>query len=103
MVSGINYLLRIQGLSLSRKGEILLFRNRVVMPPALTRENLDILHSGHQGVTAMVAIASQTIFWPGMNESIASCRAACRSCDREAHHRPQHPHGPYRSLAFHSK
>ena len=69
---------------LSSMGEILLFKNRVVVPHSLRKEILDTLHSGHQGVTAMVAIASQAVFWPGMNGAIAGRRAACASCDRVA-------------------
>ena len=69
---------------LSSMGEILLFKNRVVVPQSLRKEILDTLHSGHQGVTAMVDIASQAVFWPGMNGAIAGRRAACASCDRVA-------------------
>ena len=70
--------------SLSTTGEILLFKNRIVMPTSLRKVALDILHSGHQGVTTMVAIASQSVFWHGINEEIKSRRAACISCNRVA-------------------
>ena len=65
-------------------GEILLFKNRIVVPEKLRQETLEILHSGHQGVTAMTAIAAQYVFWPGMSEEIARQRQGCSSCDRVA-------------------
>ena len=40
----------------------LLFKGRAVVPRSLQAETLEILHSGHQGVTAMNAIASESIF-----------------------------------------
>ena len=70
--------------SLSSMNEILLFKDRMVIPQSLRKEVLDTLHAGHQGVTSMVDIASQSVFWPGMNEAITSRRTGCVSCDRVA-------------------
>ena len=55
-----------------------------MIPKALRQEALEILHSGHQGVTAMTVIASRSIYWPGMSEAILKRRQACASCDRVA-------------------
>ena len=63
---------------------ILMYKERIVIPKALRQEALEILHSGHQGVTAMTAIASRSIYWPGMSEAILKRRQACASCDRVA-------------------
>ena len=51
-------------------GEILTYKDRIVIPGSLRQEALEIFHGVHQGVTAMTAIASQSIFWPGMSEAI---------------------------------
>ena len=68
-----------------------LFRGRAVIPKSLQAEALEILHSGHQGVTAMTAIASESVFWPGISDAIVRCRLVCRSCDKVT---PSHPSSP---------
>ena len=53
---------------------MVLYKGRTVIPANMQSEVLEILHSGHQGVSSMNAIATQSVFWPGMCEAILSVR-----------------------------
>ena len=79
---------------------MVLYKGRALVPTALQAETLDILHSGHQGVTAMNAIAGESVFWPGMSEAIARRRLSCRSCDRVTPSQPASPPHPLPQPAF---
>ena len=59
---------------------MVLYKGRALIPTTMQAETLDILHSGHQGVTAMNVIAGESVFWSGMSEAIARRRLSCRSC-----------------------
>ena len=61
--------------------EIVMLQNRVVVPSALRSNVLKFLHAGHQGVQAMLARASQTIYWPKYKEDIEKTRAQCTTCN----------------------
>ena len=52
----------------------------MVVPDSLRPTLLKILHAGHAGVQAMVARASQTVYWPNYIEDIERTRATCTSC-----------------------
>ena len=45
---------------------VVIFRDRVVIPPALRDYGLQFLHSAHQGITIMQAKADASIVWPGI-------------------------------------
>ena len=60
---------------------VVMFKNRIVIPSALRYQALKALHSAHQGVEGMRARAATSIYWPGINASIAQVRANCRYCD----------------------
>ena len=78
----------------------LLYRGRAVIPTSLQAEVLEILHSGHQGVTAMTAIAAESVFWPGMSEAIIRCRLSCTSCDRVTPSQPSSSPWPLPQPSF---
>ena len=63
---------------------VLLYRNRVVVPPSLRACVLEHLHSGHQGVSAMSSRARALVFWPGISRDIQSTRDTCHPCNRNA-------------------
>ena len=64
--------------------DVILFRNRVVIPKTLQAIALQILHSAHQGVTAMGSRARSVMFWPGITNDIAQVRNECQVCNRNA-------------------
>ena len=60
---------------------VVIFRDRVVIPPALRDDCLQFLHSAHQGTTMMQAKADASIFWPGIAADISNHRSSCTPCN----------------------
>ena len=63
---------------------VLLYNDRVVVPPNLRKAVLDTLHAAHQGVSSMQMRAQRIVFWPGITRDIADRRSACQDCNRNA-------------------
>jgi hypothetical protein len=63
---------------------VIMYNDRVVIPAALRDEVLEALHSAHQGVSAMLARAMASVFWPGITTHIQMKRDQCSSCNRNA-------------------
>jgi hypothetical protein len=63
---------------------VILYQDRVVIPPSLRDNVLQILHSAHQGVSSMESRARAIVFWPGMTRDIKSTRDNCQACNRSA-------------------
>ena len=59
---------------------IILYEDRVVIPPSLRSEVLESLHAAHQGETAMLLTAQSSVFWPGISKNIEATRGTCRPC-----------------------
>ena len=57
---------------------------RALIPHKLRAETLEALHSAHQGVTGMRALAQNRLFWPGLDHAINLTRAQCRDCNDTA-------------------
>lgn len=54
---------------------VVLYRDRVVMPPSLRNEVLAALIA--QGVSMMTSQAESSVFWPGMSANILATRNDC--------------------------
>lgn len=67
------------------------YKDRIIIPPMLREEVLDILHAAHQSVAPMIARTSSSVFWPGITTAIQARRSRCNDCDRNA---PSHPNLP---------
>ena len=52
---------------LSTSDGVILFNNRVVIPPSLQQDCLTALHAAHQSVSSMIARPESSIFWPGIS------------------------------------
>jgi hypothetical protein len=63
---------------------VVLYQDRVVVPPSLCDGVLRTLHSAHQGVSCMEAQARSVVFWPGMTAAIKATRDSCGPCNRSA-------------------
>ena len=77
--------------SLATFDGVVLYRDRVVIPPSLRDRVLQCLHSAHQGVTQMCSRAESSFFWPGMTPAITDMRARCQACNRMAPSQPSAP------------
>lgn len=73
---------------------VILYKDRIVIPPSLRQHVLSVLHSAHQGVTSMIACAETTVFWPGITPAITASRTNCYHCNRMAPSQPSAPPSP---------
>ena len=64
---------------------------RTVIPRLLRKLILDNLHSANQGVTGMRHRANQSVYWPGLDNSIRIHRDNCRDCAERAPSQPPEP------------
>ena len=70
---------------------VVIYKNRVLIPPRLRPEVLQNLHAAHQGVTSMNARADASVFWPGITADISRIRSRCSHCDNMAPSQPSAP------------
>ncbi|KAK3771727.1 hypothetical protein RRG08_035782 [Elysia crispata] len=73
---------------------VILYKERVVIPPSLRPEVLSALHAAHQGVTSMNLRAETSVFWPGITPDISDTRTNCTYCNRIAPSNPSTPPTP---------
>ena len=79
---------------LTSEDGVVLYDDRVVVPPRLRSEVLSALHAAHQGVSMMTARAESSVFWPGMSTDILKVRDSCEHCHRMAPSQPAAPPTP---------
>ena len=72
----------VQG-SLTLGNNILLYNNRIVVPPALQTETIKKIHEGHQGVERCRQRAQSSVWWPGMFKQITGYVQQCAKCCQE--------------------
>lgn len=70
--------------SLSSIKSCLIYRDRTVIPPSQHKAVLRQLHSGHQGMVRMKALARYYAYWPGIDEHIETVVRGCNECARSA-------------------
>ena len=63
---------------------VVIYKDRIVIPPSLRSSCLSALHAAHQGTSAMTSKAEASIFWPGITNDIYATRANCSHCNRMA-------------------
>ncbi len=63
---------------------VIIYKDRIVIPPSLRPACLSALHAAHQGTSAMTSKAEASIFWPGITSDIQATRANCSQCNRMA-------------------
>ena len=73
---------------------VVIYKDRIVIPPSLRRTCLSSLHAAHQGTSAMIAKAESSVFWPGITKDITQQRATCSACNRMAPSQPAQPPTP---------
>ena len=79
---------------------VILYRDRVIIPPSLRPTVLDALHSAHQGISHMCSRAESSFFWPGMTPAITEMRERCQECNRMAPSQPSAPPTPPKPPAY---
>ena len=73
---------------------VVIYKDRVVIPPSLRKDVLTALHAAHQGVSSMTSRAEASVFWPGITPAIADLRNGCNHCNRMAPSQPSAPPTP---------
>ena len=61
---------------------VIIYKDRIVIPPSLSVSCLTALHGAHQGTSSMISRAESSIFWPGITNNIHATRAKCNHCNR---------------------
>ena len=79
---------------LSSVDGVVIFKDRIVIPPSLRQDILTALHAAHQGVTSMTSRAETSVFWPGITSDLISLRNNCNHCNRMAPSQPSAPPMP---------
>ena len=59
---------------------LILYRQRLLIPRNYRREVLRRLHASHQGINRTLRRARQTVFWPGITSDVTSTVEACDKC-----------------------
>lgn len=84
---------------------ILMWGNRVVVPPRSREKVLDTLHEGHLGVVKMKGVARGYVWWPQIDREIEEMAKQCSGCQEVARnpsraplHRWEYPAQPWQRL-----
>ena len=64
------------------EGGLILKGDRIVVPEALKHSVIKILYTCHQEKTKCSLLASESIFWPGINLSIKNMVKVCTICSK---------------------
>ena len=70
--------------SLTFGNNLLLYNNRIVVPPALRSQTMRKIHEGHQGIERCRQRAQSSVWWPGMSNHIVQYVQQCLVCCRES-------------------
>ena len=73
---------------------VVMYGDRIVIPPSLRSNVLETLHSAHQGTTSMVSRAQASVFWPGITPQLQQVRRGCVPCEEIAPSQPSPPPTP---------
>ena len=64
--------------------DVVMYMDRIVIPPKLRGRIIENLHSAHQGTSGMFSRAQSVVFWPGITVDIDEARFSCRTCHRNS-------------------
>ena len=67
---------------LSVQDQVLLWGNRVVVPPQGRARVIDGLHEAHPGIARMKALARGLVWWPGIDEALENKVKTCSVCQQ---------------------
>lgn len=62
--------------------DVVIYRDRTVVPPSCRQRILCTLHKAHPGIVRMKSLARCFVFWPGMDAAIEQLTASCTACQQ---------------------
>lgn len=80
---------------LSSVHDCLLYGARVVIPPCLQTQLLQILHLGHFGIQRMKQMARTAVYWPGIDSDIVNLCHKCSTCAEHQSSPPKQANHPW--------
>ena len=84
----------VQNAELAVRDGVVLWGNRVIIPPQLRDQVLEELHQVHPGICRMKALARSYVWWPHMDQAIEGRVGRCHECQvnqRDLSNAPIHP------------
>ena len=82
-------------ISLSTAYGCLLYGSRVVIPPSLRPQVLQLLHLGHLGMQRMKQLARTAVYWLGIDADIMDLCHRCTACAEHQHKPPKPANHPW--------
>ena len=92
--SPVNYFRKIES-SLSTTEGCLLYGSRIIIPPSLQPQVLELLHLGHFGMVRMKQLARTAVYWPGIDAQIEDTCRQCTACGEHQHAPEKLPNHPW--------
>ncbi|MCH2405926.1 MAG: DDE-type integrase/transposase/recombinase [Nitrosopumilus sp.] len=65
---------------LSIANDIILMKNRIVIPKVLRLDILKIAHKSHQGIVKTKAMLREKVYWPNINKDVEVLIGSCYAC-----------------------
>lgn len=63
-------------------GDILVYRDKYVVPESLRKKTLQAAHQGHLGMSSMKRSIRRSLWWPGVNTDVEKKAADCETCKK---------------------
>ena len=82
-------------ISLSTAHGCLLYGSRVVIPPSLQSQVLQLLHLGHFGMQRMKQLARTAVYWPHIDSGIMELCHKCTTCAEHQNKPPKPANHPW--------
>ena len=73
----------------------LLYGSRVIIPPSLQPQVLELLHLGHFGMQRMKQLARTAVYWPRIDTDIMNQCHRCSTCAEHQHMPAKAPNHPW--------
>lgn len=68
--------------NLQMKGDVVMFRNKMLVPKALQEQVIKTAHAGHFGMCSMKKMIRQSFWWPGVNKDVENKVLSCDICQK---------------------
>ena len=80
--------------NITSTGGVILYKDRIIVPPSLRGEVLSTLHAANQGISIMTARPESSVFWPSISADISTTRKKLRTLPPDGTSEPGAPPTP---------